>query len=61
MHQGSKTYTKDRLKRFIEAVCVFIEQGIDFKKLSDRKLSNMIIEIAQHVVKGGEGALDGTL
>lgn len=53
MNQGSK-YTKERLKRFIEAVCIFIEQGIDFNKLSDRKLSNIIIEIAQHVVKGGE-------
>lgn len=53
MNRGTK-YTKDRLKRFIEAVCIFIEQGIDFNKLSDRKLSNIIIEIAHHVVKGGE-------
>ena len=53
MNRGSK-YTKDRLKRFIEAVCIFIEQGVDFNKLSDRKLSNIIIEIAHHVVKGGE-------
>lgn len=52
MHHGNKKYTKDRLKRFIEAVCVFIEQGIDFNKLSERKLSNIIIQIAHHVVKG---------
>lgn len=53
MNRGSK-YTKERLKRFIEAVCTFIEQGIDFNKLSDQKLSNIMIEIAHHVVKGGE-------
>ncbi len=45
-------YTKDRLKRFIEAVCSLIEQGIDFNKLSEHKLSNVIVEIAHHVVKG---------
>jgi transcriptional regulator with XRE-family HTH domain len=53
MNKGSR-YTKERLKRFIEAVCSFIEQGIDFNKLSDRKLSNIMIEIAHHVVKGGD-------
>ncbi len=47
-------YTKERLKRFIEAVCSFIEQGIDFNKLSEQKLSNIIVEIAHHVVKGQE-------
>lgn len=53
MNKGTK-YTKERLKRFIEAVCSFIEQGIDFNKLSDRKLNNIMIEIAHHVVKGGD-------
>jgi transcriptional regulator with XRE-family HTH domain len=53
MNQHTK-YTKERLHRFIEAICIFIEQGIDFNKLSERKLSNIIIEIAQHVVKGGD-------
>ncbi|OGU18147.1 MAG: hypothetical protein A2076_06030 [Geobacteraceae bacterium GWC2_53_11] len=53
MNRGSK-YTKERLKRFIEAVCIFLEQGVDFNKLSDQKLSNIIIEIAQHVVRGGD-------
>lgn len=52
MNKGTK-YTKERLKRFIEAVCSFIEQGIDFNKLSDRKLNNIMIEIAHHVVRGG--------
>jgi len=47
-------YTKERLKRFIEAICVFLEQGVDFNELSERKLSNIIIQIAQHTVKGGE-------
>lgn len=60
MNRGSK-YTKERLKRFIEAVCIFIEQGIDFNKLSDRKLSNIIIEIAHHVVKGGAEVDNGVL
>lgn len=53
MNKGTK-YTKDRLKRFIEAVCSFIEQGIDFNKLSDRKLNNIMIEIAHYVVRGGD-------
>lgn len=52
MNKDTK-YTKDRLKRFIEAVCSLIEQGIDFNKLSDRKLNNIMIEIAHHVVRGG--------
>lgn len=47
-------YNKERLKRFIEAVCIFLEQGVDFNQLSERKLSNIIIEIAHHVVKVGE-------
>jgi transcriptional regulator with XRE-family HTH domain len=53
MNKGTK-FTKDRLKRFIEAVCSFIEQGIDFNRLSDRKLNNIMVEIAHHVVRGGD-------
>jgi hypothetical protein len=60
MNKGTK-YTKERLKRFIEAFCTFIEQGIDFDKLSDQKISNIIIQIAQHVVKGGDEDGGGAL
>jgi len=47
-------YTKDRLKRFLGAVCTLINQGIDIEKLSERKLNNLIFEIAHHTVKGGD-------
>lgn len=60
MNKDTK-YTKERLKRFIEAVCIFIEQGVDFDKLSDQKLSNIIIKIAHHVVKGSDEADNGDL
>lgn len=53
MNSGTK-YTKERLERFLGAVCTLINQGVDIEKLSERKLSNLIIEIAQHVVNGGE-------
>lgn len=53
MNIGTK-YDKERLERFLGAVCTLINQGVDIEKLSERKLSNLIIEIAQHVVKGGE-------
>jgi len=45
-------YSKERIRRFVEAICTFAEQGIDFSKLSERGWSNMIIQIAQHMVRG---------
>lgn len=53
MNQGSK-YTKPRLLRFVEAICVFIEQGVKFNDIQDMEMSNIIREVAHHVVKGGE-------
>lgn len=53
MNSGSN-YNKERLIRFIEAVCTLINQGVDINKLSERKLNNLVVKIAHHVVKGGE-------
>lgn len=51
MNSGTR-YDKERLKRFLEAVCTLINQGIDIDKLSERKLNNLVIKIANHAVKG---------
>lgn len=53
MNQGTK-YTKNKLVRFIEAICILLEQGVDFNNIPDWKMDQHMLEIAHHVVKGGD-------
>lgn len=54
MNLGTE-YTTERLKRFLEAILTIVDQIGDLGKLPDWKLSDVVLQIAHHVVKGEKG------